>query len=35
LREPRGEDDPIYRHFAEKVGTGETLVPNGKLAFED
>ena len=35
LREPCGEDDPIYRHFADKVAVGETLVPNGKIKFED
>jgi hypothetical protein len=35
LREPRGEADPVYRHFAGKVTAGETLVPNGKIRFED
>ena len=35
LREPCGEDDPVYRHFAAKVAAGEVLVPNGKIAFED
>ena len=35
LREPRGEADPIYGHFADKVAAGEALVPNGKLMFED
>ena len=35
LRELRGERDPIYRHYADKVAAGEVLVPNGKLRFED
>jgi hypothetical protein len=36
MREPCGENDPIYQHFAERVATSEMLVPNdGKLAFED
>ena len=29
LQEPRGEEDPIYRHYADKVAAGEVLVPNG------
>jgi hypothetical protein len=33
LRQLRGEADPVYRHFADKVAAGEVLVPNGKLAF--
>jgi hypothetical protein len=34
LRELRGERDPVYRHYADKVAAGEVLVPNGKLAFD-
>jgi hypothetical protein len=35
LREPCGEEDPIYQHFASRFADGEVLVPNGKLLFED
>jgi hypothetical protein len=34
LRKPCGEDDPVYRHFADRVTADEMLVPNGKLVFE-
>jgi len=34
LREPHGEDDPVYQYYADQVAAGEALVPNGKITFE-